>query len=455
MYLSLQQFNLHISILWFPVLLSLSLFPRPARNSLQARQLHSLPSANLHSRFQSTSSLYHDAPTSPDMNQDEDMEGLHDFNQTRRPLHSLEAQVAQQQQQLTAMEEALARMSQAMERLSLLAVPTPSTTPLPPVPAPQPSQPLPQSRSAKVSPPDMFSGDRHKLYIYLSKCRHNFLSRPELFLTEPQKVLFASGYLDGAAYNWFQPLLDQYARSVGGDSQEEIPTQFQTFEQYAKSLEDTFGDPDIVRSKERELRNLNQTTSVATYLADFSRIKGFVKWNDEALASQFYKGLKPVVKDGLVYENPAPTTLAQLTSAALRIDSRQFERLLERKSESPALQHTYRAPRYPSAEPPPPRPSVTVTAPPVSRPTPAPSSDGSTPMELDLIQPYPSRLRGPLSNEEKQRRRELNLCHYCASPNHRIQTCPLAPVRPQQTQQIRMTEALVPTNTSTKDPAQE
>ena len=275
------------------------------------------------------------------MNHGEDMEGLHDFNNhPRGPLHSLETQVAQQQQQLTAMEETLARMSQALERLSLLAVPTPSTTPLPPVPAPQPLPP-PHSRSAKVSPPDMFNGDRHKLYMYLSKCRHNFLSRPELFLTETQKVLFASGHLDGAAYNWFQPLLDQYARAVGGDGLEQILAQFQTFEQYAKSLEDTFGDPDIVRSKERELRNLNQTTSVATYLAEFSRIKGFVKWNDEALASQFYKGLKSVVKDGLVYENPAPTTLTDLSSAALRIDSRQFERLLERKSESPAQPHTH------------------------------------------------------------------------------------------------------------------
>ena len=182
----------------------------------------------------------------------------------------------------------------------------------------------------------MFSGDQHKLYLYLSKCCHNFLSRPELFSTEPQKVLFASSYLDGAAYNWFQPLLDQYARALSRETAEGIPTQFQSFEQYAKSLENTFSNPDIVRSKERELRNLNQTTSIASYLTDFSRIKGFIKWNDEALASQFYKGLKPVVKDGLVYENPALITLAQLSAAALRVNSRQYERLLQRKLEAPA-----------------------------------------------------------------------------------------------------------------------
>jgi hypothetical protein len=389
-----------------------------------------------------------------------DMEGLHDFHQ-----HQGQAQSpweAQQQLRLAALEEMMRGVSQTLERLALLATPTPSTTPRPPVP-PAPPAPMtptfpPSTRSAKVSPPEMFSGDRHKLHLYLSKCRHNFLSRPELFSTEPQKVLFASGYLDGAAYNWFQPLLDQYARALSAETAEEIPSQFQSFEQYAKSLENTFGDPDIVRSKERELRNLHQTTSVASYLADFSRIKGFIKWNDEALASQFYKGLKPVVKDGLVYENPAPTTLAQLSAAALRIDSRQYERLLERKLETSTPSLTPRFPRH-TPLPPPARLNAVITPPSAPRPipTPAPAPDGSTPMELDLYQPHQSRLRSPLSEAEKQRRRDLSLCHYCASPNHRLQTCPLAPPRlqPPQSQRLQVIQAAESADPSPKDPAQE
>lgn len=157
-------------------------------------------------------------------------------------------------------------------------------------------------------------------------------------------------------YNWFQPLPDQYAQAISDEATETIPAQFQSFEQYAKSLENTFGDPDAVRSKERELRNLSQTTSVASYLADFSHIKGFVKWNGEALASRLYKGLKPVVKDGLVYENPALMTLAQLSAAALRIDSRQYERLLERKLEPLGSSQLPRMPWHHSVNPPPPPP---------------------------------------------------------------------------------------------------
>ena len=75
-------------------------------------------------------------------------------------------------------------------------------------------------------------------------------------------------------------------------------------------------------------------------------------------------------------------------------------------------------------------------------------------MELNLIQPYPSHLQSPLSNKEKQHYRNLNLCHYCVSLNHHIQTCPLALVHPQQPQHIQATQVLVPSDTLTKDPTQ-
>ena len=238
------------------------------------------------------------------------------FNSGTPMISIPQNQWAEQQQRLVTLEASLRLQKETIDRLSSLVAPTPSATPHPAIPEPIPTNTyLP--RSAKVAPPDQFSGDCHKIYLYLSKCRHDFLSQPELFTTEAKKVLFASGYLDRAAYNWFQPLLDRYASAVTDGRPEDIPAQFQSFGEYTRSLEDTFGDPDLVRSKERELRNLTQTTSVASYTADFNRIKGFVKWNDDALTSQFYKGLKSAVKDGLVYENPAPVTLSDLVSASL------------------------------------------------------------------------------------------------------------------------------------------
>ena len=47
-----------------------------------------------------------------------------------------------------------------------------------------------------------------------------------------------------------------------------------------------------------------------------------------------------------------------------------------------------------------------------------------TPMEIDT-----TRRRGPLSEEEKQRRRANRLCLYCGGPGHIAVTCPHRPKR--------------------------
>src|SRR6202043_1604524 len=147
---------------------------------------------------------------------------MDDMEDLQQPPNQGHDQWEQQQQRLAMLETMMRTMSAAMERLVAFNAPTPSITPQPPpILRPVPQQALhsaPQIRTAKVSPPDLYSGDRHKLHLFLAKCRHNFLSRPELFPNESQKVLFASGYLDGAAFNWFQPLLNQYAEATVGSS---------------------------------------------------------------------------------------------------------------------------------------------------------------------------------------------------------------------------------------------
>ena len=45
--------------------------------------------------------------------------------------------------------------------------------------------------------------------------------------------------------------------------------------------------------------------------------------------------------------------------------------------------------------------------------------DRPTPMEIDMTQ-----RRGPLSDEEKQRRRANRLCLYCGGPRHIVIHCP-------------------------------
>jgi hypothetical protein len=56
--------------------------------------------------------------------------------------------------------------------------------------------------------------------------------------------------------------------------------------------------------------------------------------------------------------------------------------------------------------------------------SPTPAVDSPTPMEIDM-----TRRRGPLSDEEKQRRRANRLCLYCGGPGHIAIHCPHRPRR--------------------------
>ena len=53
-----------------------------------------------------------------------------------------------------------------------------------------------------------------------------------------------------------------------------------------------------------------------------------------------------------------------------------------------------------------------------------PPANTPTPMEIDT-----TRRRGPLSEEEKQRRRTNRLCLYCGGPGHIAINCPHRPRR--------------------------
>src|SRR5205814_5130027 len=224
-----------------------------------------------------------------------------------------------------AMAEQVQSLATEIARLRLLSV-TPAVTPELRHHAPGPSP--------KVLHPDPFTGDRLELDTYLTRCQHVFLTQPSLFLMEQQKVLYAASYLKGNAYSWMKPLVQEYAKGLS------VPIEFTSFEKYSESLTRMYGDPDIVKSKTREINALCQTSSISAYASEFRRIQAYIAWNDQALFDRFYEGLRDNVKDGLVHENPRPALLETLISAALRIDACIYERILERKTTTNSRQGT-------------------------------------------------------------------------------------------------------------------
>jgi Retrotransposon gag protein len=279
----------------------------------------------------------------------------------------------------------------------------------------------PTRRHAKIAPPEKFNGRRDKLHEFLAKCQQQFLNEPECYSTDAKKTLWAGTYLEGTAYNWFRPIFSEYHANPLSP-----PPEFASYAKFEESLKAAFGDPDEIAFHERQLKDLKQQGSAVTYASQFRVHQGFVKWNDDALAACFRAGLKSSVKDALIYEHPPPRTLEALIEAATRIDSRIYERELERKLETNerrggGTRMNLRTNSTPTVNPVY-RPSP--TAPTAVRNTPIANSDGSTPMELDSS--YTPTTRGykpPLSDEEKQRRWKLGLCRYCGSADHVANAC--------------------------------
>jgi hypothetical protein len=158
----------------------------------------------------------------------------------------------------------------------------------------------------------------------------------------------------------------------------------------------------VVGNATHQLRTLKQTGPVPVYAAEFRRLAGKLEWGNQALVGQFFAGLKNSIQDDLVKMDHSKE-LDILIGQAIRVDNLQKSR---------AAQLAYYKPALPTASP------------------------GQR-----------------LTEQQKEHRRQNNLCLYCGAAGHVIRNCPArpkSPVRP-----ARASEAtLVAAEPMGNDPAQ-
>jgi hypothetical protein len=185
------------------------------------------------------------------------------------------------------------------------------------------------------------------------------------------------------------------------------PAWMDNFSLFAAEITKVFGDPDVIGSATRSLRKLRQTGSVASYASEFRRHSTLLSWGEQALVSQFYDGLKGSIKDELARVE-RPTELRALIDLATRIDTRLYERSLERGDmPRPSIPAPRQHPRGPAA----PTTTTSFKANPAQRPV--------------FRRPFQR-----LSEEQKDYRRKNNLCMYCGAQEHAVHECPIRPKDP-------------------------
>jgi hypothetical protein len=184
----------------------------------------------------------------------------------------------------------------------------------------------------KVNPPSEFNGRRDQIKSFQLQCKLYWELNPDKVIGSRKKVLFALSYFRGKALEWIQPHMEDFIDHPSGEGAKErtveilaSPTRLFT------AMKETFDVGNDTLEADRDLRILRQRTSAAAYRAEFSILAAKVGWNDDALASQFYRGLKDQVRMEITMHHERPATLKSMADLAIQIDTRIFEVQLEKK----------------------------------------------------------------------------------------------------------------------------
>jgi hypothetical protein len=185
----------------------------------------------------------------------------------------------------------------------------------------------------KVNPPMEFTGRRDQIKSFRLQCKLYWEMNPERFNNNARaKLLFAMSYLRGKALEWIQPHMENYIDSTSTDQVTETTRAvLGSVDLFFAAIKETFDVGNDTLEADRDLRALRQRTSAAAYRAEFSILAAKVGWNDDALASQFYRGLKDQVRTEITMHHVRPSTLKDMADLAIQIDSRIFEVQMEKK----------------------------------------------------------------------------------------------------------------------------
>ena len=271
------------------------------------------------------------------------------------------------------------------------------------------TQRAPEPGSSRIAKPDYYYGDRNKLDDWINQTGLYFRLEG---IPDNRRSLIASSYLRGEAQQWIRPklteLLTKNRDSTGI---------FGDFDNFIEELRSIYGLSNEKQVAIRNIQHVTQRTSASQYTAKFKEYATLTGWNDSALVTMYYTGLKDNVKDELMRSGADQTTLANMTRAAIEIDDRLYERAMEKRYTGQQRGRTGLIPtsgtgRYQRRDP--------------------------DAMELDATQRAPRKgNRGRNRGKSKplgERKTEGPECYSCHKKGHFARDCRGLKVRPQQRQ---------------------
>jgi hypothetical protein len=201
--------------------------------------------------------------------------------------------------------------------------------------APQPpsvvTAPAGDVSGIKINPPQEFRGAPGTMERFRMQCLLAIEMSGSKLSSDRKQVLYVVSFLRGPAYEWIHPHFKDFLQHSATKQKEFTKKMFKDYESLFDEMEEVFDNGDEALEADRDIRALRQRTSVAQYRAEFQILAAKLDWNDDALASEFYRGLKDKVREEITLRNDRPSNLKDLSELAIKIDNRIFELQLEKR----------------------------------------------------------------------------------------------------------------------------
>jgi hypothetical protein len=201
--------------------------------------------------------------------------------------------------------------------------------------APQPASvlnaPTGDSSGIKINAPQEFRGEKGTMERFRMQCLLAIEMSGNKLSTDRKQVLYIVSFLRGSAYEWIHPHFKDFLQNAEGAQKAFTRKIFKDYGSLFDEMEEVFDNGDEALEADRDIRALRQRTSVAQYRAEFQILAAKLDWNDDALASEFYRGLKDRVREEITLRNDRPSNLKDLSELAIKIDNRIFELQLEKR----------------------------------------------------------------------------------------------------------------------------
>lgn len=247
--------------------------------------------------------------------------------------------------------------------------------------------------SIRFRDPRTFNGTPAAVKPFLTDLRNAIHLQRRSLVTDFDKSIYMSTWLeDGSPKSWFWAI------------EKTQPDLLNHHEDLIEDFRKHFGDSDFINSQMTKIENLKQRASASKYASAFREIMVHLPITDDIIKiNMFRKGLKDDVR-ALFVTITEPKIFDQYVEQAITFDNRLHARAQELGTNRKHLTAFLPVP---------------VTTSHAATPaTPSSSTNGPVPMEVDAV-----RHHGPLTDAEKQRRRDNNLCAYCGG-KHKVDDCP-------------------------------